>query len=136
MVEPGKLPRITLTPTLVLKDGAPVFAVSVAGGDQQDQASIQILLNRIVFGLDPDPSVKSPRFSTQHHINWFGHLPAKPGTLTVPRDTSESVITGLEKRGHQVGKGRTAGAAVVLSIDPKTGKKEAAADRGKVSVAY
>ena len=38
---PGKRPRITLTPTLVMRDGKPVFAISVAGGDQQDQASIQ-----------------------------------------------------------------------------------------------
>ena len=136
MVEPGKLPRITLTPTLVMKEGHPVFAVSVAGGDQQDQASIQILLNRLVFGLDVDASVKSARFSTAHHINWFGHGPAKPGTLAVPTGTDESVIEELKTRGHQIRKSRTAGAAVVLAIDPKTGLKQAAADRGKTAVAF
>ena len=61
---PGKRPRITLTPTLVMRDGKPVFAISVAGGDQQDQASIQIALNRIVFGFDAKQSVQTPRFST------------------------------------------------------------------------
>jgi len=136
MVRPGKMPRITLTPTLVFQNGKPVFAVSVAGGDQQDQASIQILLNRLVFGLDTDKSVKTPRFSTQHHINWFGHEPAKPGTLIVPRGTDKSIVEDLKQRGHKISNGRTAGASVVLSIDPETGKKQAAADRGKVSVAY
>ena len=136
MVQPGKLPRITLTPTLVFKNGKPVFAVSVAGGDQQDQASIQILLNRLVFGFDADSSVKTARFGTEHHINWFGHLPFKPGTLILPRDTSPGIVTELDGRGHKTSLGRPASAAVVLSIDPATGKKEAAAERGKIGVAY
>lgn len=136
MVRPGKLPRITLTPTLIFKDGNPVFAISVAGGDQQDQASLQILLNRLVFDFDTDKSVKSARFSTEHRINWFGHEPANLGTLIVPRGTDEAIVKDLEKRGHKMSNGRTAGAAVVLAIDPVTGKKQAAADRGKISVAY
>ena len=136
MVMPGKLPRITLTPTLVFKNGKPVFAISVAGGDQQDQASIQILLNRLVFGFGADKSVTTARFSTEHHINWFGHLPVKPGTLILPRDTSSEITTDLASRGHKITSGRTAGAAVVLAIDPESGKKEAATDRGKIGVAY
>ena len=136
MVQPGKRPRITLTPTLVMRDGKPVFAVSVAGGDRQDQASIQILLNRLVFGIDPATAVRLPRFNTGHHIDWFGHMKAKPGTLTVTKDTSKSVIEELKTRGHKVGIGRTAGASVVLAIDPETGEKHAAADRGKVAVGY
>ena len=65
-IEPGKRPRITLTPTLVLKDGKPVLAVSVAGGDNQDQVTLQLLLNLIDFGLDPPRAVTAPRFSTDH----------------------------------------------------------------------
>ena len=50
-IEPGKRPRITLTPTLVLKDGKPVLAVSVAGGDGQDQATLQAVNpSHIEFG--------------------------------------------------------------------------------------
>ncbi len=136
LVQPGKKPRITLTPTMVFKDGKPVFAVSVAGGDQQDQASIQILLNRLVFGFDPESAVQTPRFSTEHHINWFGHLKAKPGTLTTTRDMSDSVVEELKRRGHKTKVGRTAGASTVLAIDPKTGKKHAATDRSKVAIGY
>ncbi len=136
LVQPGKRPRITLTPTLVFKNGKPVFAVSVAGGDQQDQATIQILLNRLEFKMDPVASVRSPRFSTQHHINWFGHTKARLGSLAVPRNVSAAIVTDLKKRGHTVTRSRTAGAAVVLAIDPQTGVKHAAADRGKVAVGY
>lgn len=128
---PGKRPRITLTPTLVLKEGKPVFAVSVAGGDQQDQASIQVLLNRLVFNMTADKAVRAPRFGTDHHINWFGHLPCQPGSLTLPDSFPAEVHAELGKRGHQVTKGRPAASAVALSIDPETGEKHAAGEQGR-----
>lgn len=130
-LEPYKRPRITLTPTLVMKDGKPVMAISVAGGDQQDQASLQVLLNRIVFQLPPDEAVRSPRFGTDHHINWFGHTPFMPGSLTIPRSFGEPSIEALRERGHQVRVGRPAATAVVLVIDPETGAKHAAGEPGR-----
>ncbi len=136
MVEPGKRPRITLTPTLVFKDGRPVFAISVAGGDQQDQASIQVLLNHLVFNMDPKLAVTKSRFGTEHHINWFGHGPAVLGSLILPRDTEQNVVDNLTQRGHKIRLERTASSAVVLAIDPATGKKQAATDGGKFAVAY
>lgn len=136
ILEPGKRPRITLTPTLIMKDGKPVFAISVAGGDQQDQASIQIALNRLVFGFSAQKSVQTARFSTQQHINWFGHLPVKPGTLAIPRNVGKDIEKDLQARGHKVSRSRTAGASVVLAIDPVSGMKSTAADRGKIAVAY
>ena len=136
VVAPGKRPRITLTPTLVMKDGKPVFAICVAGGDQQDQASIQIALNRIVFGMDPEKSVQTPRFSTKHHLDWFGHLPVKLGTLAIPRGLDDAIEKDLTGRGHKVTRARTAGSAVVLVIDAETGRKTAACDRGKNAAAY
>src|SRR5262249_40259564 len=66
-IQPGKRPRITLTPTLVLKDGKPVMAISVAGGDLQDQETLNLLLNVIEFGMAPDAAVTAPRFATAHH---------------------------------------------------------------------
>ena len=136
IVAPGKRPRITLTPTLVMKDGKPAFAICVAGGDQQDQASIQIALNRIVFELNPKQAVQTPRFSTKHHLNWFGHLPVKLGTLAIPNGLDDTIEKNLAGRGHKVTRARTAGAAVVLAIDAETGRKTAACDRGKNAAAY
>src|SRR5206468_10715862 len=52
-IKPGKRPRITLSPTLVFKDGKPAAAVSVAGGDNQDQVTLQVLVNHLDFGLAP-----------------------------------------------------------------------------------
>lgn len=133
---PGKRPRITLTPTMVLKGGKPVFCVSVAGGDQQDQASIQCVLNRLLFKLDPEQCVRNPRIGTDHHINWFGHLPAQLGSLTVPRQIKKEVVEDLQKRGHKVTVGRPAATAVVLAIDPESGVKHGAGDPGRNARAH
>lgn len=135
VVAPGKRPRITLTPTLVLRDGQPVVAISVAGGDQQDQTTLQVLLNHLVFNMQPLQAVRAPRFGTDHHINWFGHEPAKLGSLTAPKELSPDVET-LRERGHQLNLARPAASAVILTIDPETGLKSAAGDRGRYSGGY
>lgn len=135
IVAPGKRPRITLTPTLVLKEGKPVLAISVAGGDQQDQTSIQVLLNRLVFGMDTLTAVQTHRFGTDHHINWFGHEPAKLGSLTLPREMNTD-LDKLQQWGHHLQLGRPAASAVILTIDPATGLKQAAGDRGRFAGGY
>ena len=66
-IQPGKRPRITLTPTLVLKDGRPILAISVAGGDLQDQTALNLLLDFVDFGMAPEQAVTVPRFATHHH---------------------------------------------------------------------
>src|SRR5205814_7325603 len=83
VIEPGKRPRITLSPTIVLDDGRPVLAVSVAGGDNQDQMTLQLLLNHIDFGLSPAESVVAPRFMTDHFISSFGQKPPALGQLRI-----------------------------------------------------
>ena len=56
---PGKRPRVTLSPTIVLKDGKPFLALSTPGGDNQDQALLQVMLNIIEFGMSPQEAVIS-----------------------------------------------------------------------------
>src|SRR5262249_116751 len=58
---PGKRPRVTLSPTLVLKDGKPYMAMSTPGGDNQDQAMLQALLNIIDFNMSSQEAVEAPR---------------------------------------------------------------------------
>ena len=88
-IQPGKRPRITLTPTLVLKDGSPILAVSVAGGDLQDQAALNLLLDFIEFDMQPEDAVIAPRFATAHHQDSFDPNPnreeafIRAGALTV-----------------------------------------------------
>ncbi len=101
-IEPGKRPRTTLTPTLVLRDGRPALAISVAGGDMQDQAALQIILNVIEFGMDAGEAWSARRFSTNHFIGSFGQDPPRLADLRLPDALSPEVVADLEGRGHHV----------------------------------
>src|SRR5881392_652918 len=102
VIQPGKRPRITLSPTLLFHDNQPVMAISVAGGDQQDQAAIQVILNYVEFGISPEEAFKAPRFSTTHFISSFGQDRASLGSLSVPDTLPKKVLTELRARGHVV----------------------------------
>jgi len=120
-IQPGKRPRITLSPTLLFHDKQPVMAISVAGGDMQDQAAIQVILNYVEFGMSPEDAFKAPRFSTTHFISSFGQDRAELGSLSVPRTLSEEVQAELRRRGHVVTVGRGGvGGVALIGIDPKT----------------
>jgi gamma-glutamyltranspeptidase/glutathione hydrolase len=134
-IQPGKRPRITLTPTMVLKDGKPVLAISVAGGDLQDQAALNLLLNHIEFGMAPAAAVTAPRFATDHHQDSFDPNPnrtqtfGKAGSLTISDQIGEDVRDELARRGHQVEvKGRPIATPVMLYIDQKNDTFYAAGD--------
>jgi len=125
----GKRPRITLTPTLVLKEGKPVLAVSVAGGDGQDQAALQAVLNQIDFGLSAADSMTAVRFGTKHHLGSFRQTPPVLGSLLINTEAEESTVTALERLGHRVE--RSTGplwAPSVIRID-SAGRFEAAGDK-------
>ncbi len=134
-IEPGKRPRITLTPTIVLKDGKAVIAISVAGGDLQDQTTLNCLLNHLEFGMMPDDAVTALRFSTDHHEDSFDPNPDRRATLgtlanlTVDERLDERVRNDLAKRGHKI-KTTTGPIAhpVMIYVDPDTGMIHAAGD--------
>ncbi len=133
VIEAGKRPRITLSPTLLFRNGddghnndhkndsQPVMAISVAGGDQQDQAAIQIILNYVDFGMSPEDAFEAPRFSTTHFISSFGQDKASLGSLSVPDTLSRAVQADLRARGHVVTvSSEGVGGAALIGIDPKT----------------
>lgn len=121
VVEPGKRPRITLSPTLLFKNDQPVMAISVAGGDQQDQAALQIILNYVDFEMNAEEAFNAPRFSTTHFISSFGQSRARLGSLSIPKTLPEEVQEDLKARNHALtlGSGRVGGAAMIC-IDTKT----------------
>ena len=134
-IEAGKRPRITLTPTLVTRNGKPVIAISVAGGDLQDQTTLNVLLNHIEFGMMPADAVTAPRFSTTHQQNSFNPVPdreqafVKAGSLRLNRDIPESIREDLAARGHMIATtDGPVGHPVMLLIDQKTGIIHAAGD--------
>lgn len=126
-IAPGKRPRITLTPTLVLKDGKPVLAVSVAGGDGQDQAGLQAVLNHIDFGLKAPESMKAIRFGTNHHLGSFRQTPPVLGSLLIHKEADSATIQALEKLGHKVTPSGALWAPSMIRIDP-SGEFDAAGD--------
>ena len=134
-IQPGKRPRITLTPTLVLKDGEPVVAVSVAGGDHQDQTTLNLLLNFIEFDMLPEQAVTAPRFATAHHQDSFNPDPdrgkafLRAGEVTVNSAMSQGTQDELARRGHRiVTTDGNIGTPVMMYRDPETGLLYAAGD--------
>jgi gamma-glutamyltranspeptidase/glutathione hydrolase len=128
-IEPGKRPRITLTPTLVLKDGKPAIAVSVAGGDGQDQTTLQLLIDAIDFGMPPAKAVTAPRIGTNHHLGSFRQKAPELGSLLVSADMPEAVAKELEGRGHKVARQKGSLWAPVILRFGDGGVIEAAGDQ-------
>lgn len=141
VVAPGKRPRITLTPTLVLKNGQPFMVLSTPGGDNQDQALLQVLFNVIEFGMNPQEAVEAPRFDTQHLVSSFDDHSFLPGSLNVESRFDEAVIKELRQRGHKI-KVQTAwgtlSAPTVVIYDAQSGVISGGADprRGRYAVAW
>ncbi len=140
VIVPGKRPRITLSPTLVLDGSRPVLAVSVAGGDNQDQMTLQLLLNHIDFGLEPAASVVAPRFMSDHFINSFRQTPPALGRLRINPDIGNDILEALKTRGHilSINTGALSAAPCLISLDPATGKLTTAGDprAGRHALAY
>jgi gamma-glutamyltranspeptidase/glutathione hydrolase len=141
VVAPGKRPRITLTPTLVLKGGEPFMVLSTPGGDNQDQALLQVLLNIIEFGMNPQEAVEAPRFDTQHYVSSFDDHEFLPGSLNVESRVGLKTIQELSQKGHKVkvqGEWGTLSAPTVITYDPKNGVAAAGADprRSRYAVAW
>jgi gamma-glutamyltranspeptidase/glutathione hydrolase len=141
VVAPGKRPRITLTPTLVLRDGQPYMVLSTPGGDNQDQALLQVLLNIIEFGMNPQEAVEAARFDTQHYVSSFDDHEFLPGSLNVESRVEEKTIAELKARGHKVtvqSAWGTLSSPTVITYNPQTGVASAGADprRGRYAVAW
>ena len=141
VVAPGKRPRITLTPTLVLKDGQPFMVLSTPGGDNQDQGLLQVLLNIIEFGMNPQEAVEAPRFDTQHYVSSFDNHEFLPGVLNVESRIPADVISQLGNRGHKLkvqSDWGTGSSPTVIMYDTKSGVISGGADprRGRYAVAW
>jgi len=102
VVQGGKRPRTTLSPTIVLRDGKPFLALSSPGGDSQDQQALQVLLNMIVFGLPAQKAIEVPRFNSLHYHESFGTHRLQAGMLEVENRIPADVVGDLQLRGHKV----------------------------------
>jgi gamma-glutamyltranspeptidase/glutathione hydrolase len=99
----GKRPRVTLSPTLVTHDdGTPWVVLSTPGGDNQEQALMQILFNVILFHMNAESAIEAPRFETRHLVSSFDNHAMNPGDLQLDDRTPSAVIVDLAGRGHKV----------------------------------
>lgn len=105
-IEPGKRPRVTLSPTIVLKNGKPFLAMSFEGGDTQDQNAINMFLAIAEFGINPYDAVTIPRFNTNLYQGSFNAssnrndaLPEKR-LLSIREGLSIETWLALQKMGH------------------------------------
>jgi gamma-glutamyltranspeptidase/glutathione hydrolase len=101
-LKPGKRPRVTLSPTIVTRKGEFAFEMSTPGGDNQDQALLQVFLNIIEFGMSPQEAVEAPRFQTEHYYASFDFHDFKPGRVNLEKRIPRQSVDGLLKLGHIV----------------------------------
>ena len=105
------------------------MTIGCPGGDNQTQANLQIFLNAVLFGMDPQQAVEAPRFATQSfpnsfypHVYYPGRLHLEPG---IPLETAQA----LYSLGHDVQRAVDCGmGATVSRRDPETGVLSTGAD--------
>jgi gamma-glutamyltranspeptidase/glutathione hydrolase len=100
VVEPGKRPRVTLTPTLAVKDGKPFLAFAVQGGDTQDQNLLQFFLDVVEFGFNAQEAAEAANVTTYQMNSSFGEHERRPGRLTLDTRTPDWVRDELRGMGY------------------------------------
>ena len=113
VIEPGKRPRVTLTPTLAIKDGKPYLSFAVQGGDTQDQNLLQFFLNIVEFGMTVQEAVEAPNINTNQLWLSLGGTKTddrkpKPGSILLNDKTPDWVRKELRQMGY------------ILSFDDRT----------------
>jgi gamma-glutamyltranspeptidase/glutathione hydrolase len=101
VIEPGKLPRVTLTPTLALKEGKPYLAFAVQGGDSQDQNLLQFFLNVVEFGMSVQEATEAPNVNSFQMRNSFGAHETRPGRILLAESMPPWVRTELRRMGYE-----------------------------------
>ena len=126
---PGKRPRTTLVSYMICEDGVPTVTIGCPGGDDQSQADLQLILNVLVWGMNPQQAVEAPRFATQTLVNSFYPRAYLPGQLNVEAGIPASTRAELTALGHKVSDVGACGiGAIVTRRDPSTGVLSAGAD--------
>ena len=100
VIEPGKRPRVTLTPTLALKEGKPFLSFAVQGGDSQDQNLLQFFLNVVEWGMTVQEAVEAPNINSYQMRSSFGAHESRPGRLLLAESMPDWVRGDLRRMGY------------------------------------
>jgi len=118
VVEPGKRPRATLTPSLALRDGKPWLVFSVQGGDTQDQNLLQFFLNIVEFGMTVQEAAEAANITSYQMRSSFGEHESLPGRVTLNTQTPPWVRDELTRMGYQLDfDERTSGPITAIFVD-------------------
>ena len=82
-VRPGTRPRITLSPTLVTRDGEPWLAIGTPGGDQQEQWTLAVFLRLVHHRMSLQQAIDAPMFQTKHMVQSFHPRAFEPGRVVL-----------------------------------------------------
>jgi gamma-glutamyltranspeptidase/glutathione hydrolase len=122
VVEPGKRPRVTLTPSLALKDGKPFLSFAKQAGDEQDQLLIQFFLNVVEFGMTVQEACEAPSFITNQMYSSFGDHEKQPGSLILNNQMPPWSRKELAQMGYRISyRERTSGPINAIYFDWKNG---------------
>jgi len=127
---PGRRPRTTLSPTMLVRDGVTIAALGTPGGDQQDQWQLLYLLRLLVGGYAPQQAIDAPAFHTTHALSSFWPRIWNPAGVVVERRLGPEVIEELRRRGHAVtvSPAWSLGRLSTVTRDPATGALGGAAN--------
>lgn len=122
VLEPGKRPRVTLTPSMALKDGKPFLSFSIQGGDTQDQDLLQLFLNIVEFGMTVQQATEAANIHNYQIQSSFGAHESKPGSIELNSQVPAWVRNDLRSRGYKMNfLDRTSGPLNAIWFDWKHG---------------
>lgn len=122
VLEPGKRPRATLTPTLALKNGKPFLSMAVQGGDSQDQNLLQFFLDVVEFGMTVQEAAEAANINSFQMRNSFGDHTGKPGKLLLQEQVPPWVRSELKRMGYDMSfEARTSGPINAIYFDQQHG---------------
>jgi len=122
VLEPGKHPRVTLTPSLALKDGKPFLSFAVQGGDSQDQNLLQFFLNVVEFGMNVQEASEAANINSFQMRASFGKHESKPGKVLLSQDVPPWVRSELKRMGYELSfEERTSGPVNAIFFDREHG---------------
>jgi gamma-glutamyltranspeptidase/glutathione hydrolase len=122
VLEPGKRPRATLSPSIALQDGEPYLAFAVQGGDSQDQNLLQFFLNVVEFGMDVQQAAEAANINSYQMHSSFGARRTEPGRLVVRADLPAAVQRQLAQMGYAIEQwDKTSGPITAILVDQEHG---------------
>jgi gamma-glutamyltranspeptidase/glutathione hydrolase len=118
VLEPGKRPRVTLTPSMAVRDGKPWLAFAVQGGDSQDQNLLQFFLNVLEFGMTPQEASEAANFNSFQVRSSFDKHESRPGSILLNNQVPQWVRSELAQRGYKLEfESRTSGPINAIMLD-------------------